>query len=375
MVVGNLPGGGLTVFPALLKDVSGSIYFEDDVVMSCLYDTGTVTGSSYTDGILMNTGTVKLVERISYVAKARIIPTLDRFYVDSPVKATETTNYAYIANNNRGRVITIVNLTTLATLEYITPRYGLYDFAVLGAADGDNLWFAVGVDYYNSYLTKITPAGRVLESIHLAYQVRTMSRVGDYLLMGTAGVGGSDGKVYKLDLSGTQIAAQTGGIFYRYDIQGEIIGHGVHYWAYATQGISLLKLDANLVQIGYLIMPESVFGIIGIIGDNIYLNGGGGFYRVNVVTDMITFFAIPVSSGVTTHFRAAGIDGSLLIISSSYGLYTEGLWFFDTATETFTREAVMVDDSINHFAVGYGWKRNGVYYALDVSGNYVILFN
>jgi hypothetical protein len=36
----------------------------DDVQMSCLFDTDTLTGMSYTDGILMDLGTVKLVEKL-----------------------------------------------------------------------------------------------------------------------------------------------------------------------------------------------------------------------------------------------------------------------------------------------------------------------
>jgi hypothetical protein len=289
------------------------------------------------------------------------------------VKVTETTNYVYISSYATRGVITIVNKNTLAVHEFI-PWYHInaYQTHRLGAADGDDCWFVLAVGQFEGYLLKINPLGELLINIFLGFDANTLSRVGSYLLIGTSATGYHYGKVAKYDLTGSFVAVQTGDINFHYTVQGEIVGVGTGYWAYVTTGKSILKLDANLVQVGVIVMPEDVFGIVGKIGDNIYLNGGGGFYRVNAVTDMITFFAIPVSSGVTTHFRAAGIDGSLLIISASYGLYTEGLWFFDTATETFTREAVMVDDSINHFAVGYGWKRNSVYYALDVSGNYVI---
>ena len=68
--------GALTVFPTLRYAVRAPVttnnvtvpgellFFEDDVVMLCYYDTGTVTGMSYTDGILMDVGTIKLIEAL-----------------------------------------------------------------------------------------------------------------------------------------------------------------------------------------------------------------------------------------------------------------------------------------------------------------------
>lgn len=301
-------------------------------------------------------------------------PSLARFYVDSPVKATETPRYVYLSSYALGGKVTIVNKSTLQTHEYlISPQINGYGVAKMGAADGDNCWFIVSSGLqYQSWLVKISPAGATLATISLAFESHGVTRVGDYLLVGTGAAGGYYGKVGKYDLSGAFIAMQTGDNGHHYDVWGEIVGVGTGYWAYVAVDTSIIKMDANLVQTGIITMPEGVAGIVGRIGDNIYLNGGGGFYRVNVITDAITFFGVPAVAGMATRFRAAGIDGSLLIFSTSYMQYTDGLWFFDTATEAFTREAVMVDDSINQFAVGYGWKRNGVYYALDVSGNYVI---
>ena len=57
--------GSVGVFPELLDTFAGTtIQYQDDVIMSCLYDTDTVSGMTYTDGILMDVGTVKMVERL-----------------------------------------------------------------------------------------------------------------------------------------------------------------------------------------------------------------------------------------------------------------------------------------------------------------------
>ena len=58
-------GGTVGIFPELRQNVSGSMSYKADVVMNCYLDTETVTGMSYSDGILMDLGTVKLVEKLS----------------------------------------------------------------------------------------------------------------------------------------------------------------------------------------------------------------------------------------------------------------------------------------------------------------------
>jgi len=56
----------MSIYPSLRMDVSlGTTFsFKDDILMPCSYDTDTVIGMTYTDGIMMNPGTVKLVERV-----------------------------------------------------------------------------------------------------------------------------------------------------------------------------------------------------------------------------------------------------------------------------------------------------------------------
>jgi len=55
--------GALFVYPNLIANVSSnSMVHQDDVQMTCLYDLDTVSGMIFTDGILMDMGTIKLVE-------------------------------------------------------------------------------------------------------------------------------------------------------------------------------------------------------------------------------------------------------------------------------------------------------------------------
>lgn len=56
----------ITVYPNLVTGVpSGNrLFHEDDVLLQCYYDTGTVSGMVFTDGILMDLGSVKLVEAL-----------------------------------------------------------------------------------------------------------------------------------------------------------------------------------------------------------------------------------------------------------------------------------------------------------------------
>jgi hypothetical protein len=59
----------LQIYPTLrvaiaVNTLNVTIYHRDDVVMPCLYDTSTVIGMSYTDGMMMDTGSVTLVEKL-----------------------------------------------------------------------------------------------------------------------------------------------------------------------------------------------------------------------------------------------------------------------------------------------------------------------
>jgi hypothetical protein len=62
----DLSGSGtMHVYPALRDDATGGVFnHRDDVMMPCLYDTDTISGMVYTDGILMDIGKVKLIERL-----------------------------------------------------------------------------------------------------------------------------------------------------------------------------------------------------------------------------------------------------------------------------------------------------------------------
>lgn len=57
--------GSMEIYPELRVTVTMSrIYHRDDVAMPCLLDTDGVTGMIYTDGILMDLGAIKLIERL-----------------------------------------------------------------------------------------------------------------------------------------------------------------------------------------------------------------------------------------------------------------------------------------------------------------------
>jgi hypothetical protein len=67
MATSSLQNNGiLNIFPALRSAVAAgtTLYFRDDVLINFLYDTDTVIGMSYEDGILMNPGTLKLIEKL-----------------------------------------------------------------------------------------------------------------------------------------------------------------------------------------------------------------------------------------------------------------------------------------------------------------------
>lgn len=56
--------GEMHIFPPLRQNVSATFTHRDDVIMPCKYDTDTVKGMVYTDGIMMDVGTVKLIEAL-----------------------------------------------------------------------------------------------------------------------------------------------------------------------------------------------------------------------------------------------------------------------------------------------------------------------
>jgi hypothetical protein len=54
----------LNLFPPLVSSVTGTMTYKEDVQMQCLYDTDVVSGMVYRDGILMDTGSVRLLEKL-----------------------------------------------------------------------------------------------------------------------------------------------------------------------------------------------------------------------------------------------------------------------------------------------------------------------
>jgi len=58
--------GTVGIFPPLLTSLSTgvTVYNADNVLMDCYYDTDTTKGMAYSDGILMDMGTLKLVEKL-----------------------------------------------------------------------------------------------------------------------------------------------------------------------------------------------------------------------------------------------------------------------------------------------------------------------
>jgi hypothetical protein len=66
MTLSNLTGNGtLNLYPTLRANVTDVIFkHRDDVEMTCYYDLDTVVGMAYTDGILMDLGSIKLVEKL-----------------------------------------------------------------------------------------------------------------------------------------------------------------------------------------------------------------------------------------------------------------------------------------------------------------------
>jgi hypothetical protein len=54
----------INVFPPLVSSAIGTMTYSDDVQMLCMYDTDVVSGMVYSDGILMDTGQIRLVEKL-----------------------------------------------------------------------------------------------------------------------------------------------------------------------------------------------------------------------------------------------------------------------------------------------------------------------
>jgi hypothetical protein len=57
--------GTMGIYPPLLQSVSNSFYYRDSVIMTGYYDIDTVIGMVFTDGILMDNGTIKIIEKLS----------------------------------------------------------------------------------------------------------------------------------------------------------------------------------------------------------------------------------------------------------------------------------------------------------------------
>jgi hypothetical protein len=57
--------GTLQIYPNLRADVNGVFKHRDDVDMPCYYDTDTILGMVFADGIMMDVGSVKLIERLA----------------------------------------------------------------------------------------------------------------------------------------------------------------------------------------------------------------------------------------------------------------------------------------------------------------------
>lgn len=65
MAAADLTGNGnLAVYPTLRANVNGVFNFRDDVEMLVKYDTDTIVGMKFVDGIVQDMGTVKMVEAV-----------------------------------------------------------------------------------------------------------------------------------------------------------------------------------------------------------------------------------------------------------------------------------------------------------------------
>jgi hypothetical protein len=61
----NIGDVELGIYPNLRMDVTGvAMAYLDDVIMDSLYDDDTIIGMSFKDGILMDNGVVKILEKL-----------------------------------------------------------------------------------------------------------------------------------------------------------------------------------------------------------------------------------------------------------------------------------------------------------------------
>lgn len=64
MTVTDLTGeGAVAIYPKLVTNVTGSLAHRDNVIGTFLYDNSTVIGMVYSDGILMDPGSIALIEK------------------------------------------------------------------------------------------------------------------------------------------------------------------------------------------------------------------------------------------------------------------------------------------------------------------------
>jgi hypothetical protein len=56
--------GSLGIYPPLLSAVNTTMKHRDDVEMTCYYDLDIIKGMIYSDGIVMDTGSVKIIEKV-----------------------------------------------------------------------------------------------------------------------------------------------------------------------------------------------------------------------------------------------------------------------------------------------------------------------
>lgn len=65
MLTSDLTATTMNIYPTLKVAVSNTTFtYQDDVIMNCLYDTEVTRGMTYSDGILMDMGSIKLIEQL-----------------------------------------------------------------------------------------------------------------------------------------------------------------------------------------------------------------------------------------------------------------------------------------------------------------------
>ena len=56
--------GSVGIYPNLRTSINSEMKYSDDVIMTCYYDVDVIKGMSFIDGVLMDNGTIKLVEDV-----------------------------------------------------------------------------------------------------------------------------------------------------------------------------------------------------------------------------------------------------------------------------------------------------------------------